>query len=103
MASKLTKMAFKKLIEEDIAWLEKQRRTLERDHIISIVKECPVFYYDVMSLLGDIYRESSMTTGLYERIEKMLEKYDSNGHPGIEDHKPNELDYPRGFDFPSKR
>lgn len=31
---KLTKQAYRDLIEEDIAWLERQPRSLERDHII---------------------------------------------------------------------
>lgn len=83
MASKLTKMAFRQLVNEDVAWLEKQPRSLEREHVIDIVKESPVFYYDVMELLGDIYREANLNHGLYERIEKMLGKYDSTGHPGV--------------------
>ena len=30
--------AYQKLIDEDIEWLMKQPRTLERDHIVSVLK-----------------------------------------------------------------
>ena len=30
--------AYQKLIDEDIEWLLKQPRTLERDHIVSVLK-----------------------------------------------------------------
>jgi hypothetical protein len=35
---KLTKAAYEQLIAEDLEWLLKQPRTLERDHIESIVR-----------------------------------------------------------------
>ena len=38
MSHKLSPDAYKKLIDEDLAWLAAQPRTLERDHIIEIVK-----------------------------------------------------------------
>ncbi len=34
----MTREAYDKMIREDLAWLEKQPRTLEREHIILIVK-----------------------------------------------------------------
>lgn len=46
MSSKLTRAAYRQLIGEDIAWLEAQPRTLERDHIIAIVRESERYYYD---------------------------------------------------------
>lgn len=45
MSSKMTKKAYEQIIAEDIAWLEKQPRTLERDHIIEIVKRSPGYEY----------------------------------------------------------
>jgi len=46
MSSKLTRSAFKELITQDIAWLEAQPRTLEREHVIQIVRESERYYYD---------------------------------------------------------
>lgn len=45
MVSKLTHDVYQKLIDENIAWLESMPRTLERDHIIGIVKDSVRFYY----------------------------------------------------------
>lgn len=38
MALQLNRESFRKLLLEDVAWLELQPRTLERDHIIDILK-----------------------------------------------------------------
>ncbi len=46
MSMKINKSSYITLIEEDIAWLEKMPRTLERDHIIAILKLSPVREYD---------------------------------------------------------
>jgi len=35
---RLNKASYEQLINEDIAWLEKIPRTLERDHIIAVLK-----------------------------------------------------------------
>lgn len=35
---RLNKSGYEQLINEDIAWLEKIPRTLERDHIIAVLK-----------------------------------------------------------------
>ena len=35
---RLNKFGYQQLIDEDIAWLEKIPRTLERDHIIAVLK-----------------------------------------------------------------
>lgn len=37
---------FEKLIEKDIKWLLKQTRTLERDHILSVLQANPQMCYD---------------------------------------------------------
>ena len=34
----INKKAYQKLIDEDIEWLLKQPRSLERDHIVSVLK-----------------------------------------------------------------
>ena len=46
MSMKMNKSSYITLIEEDIAWLEKMPRTLERDHIIAILKLSPTREYD---------------------------------------------------------
>jgi len=35
---RLNKLGYQQLIDEDIAWLETMPRTLERDHIIAVLK-----------------------------------------------------------------
>lgn len=42
----LTKDGFTKTVQEDIEWLKKQPRTLERDHILLILERVPCLYYD---------------------------------------------------------
>ena len=43
--SKLTRKAYWSLIKQDLAWLRKIPRTLERDHIEHIVKQSIVHEY----------------------------------------------------------
>ena len=38
MGMKVNREAYQKLIDEDIVWLLKQPRSLERDHIVSVLK-----------------------------------------------------------------
>ena len=38
MGMKVNREAYQKLIDEDIEWLMKQPRSLERDHIVSVLK-----------------------------------------------------------------
>lgn len=45
MSMKLNQSAFEQLIAEDIAWLEKQPRMLEQEHIIMCVREAVRYYY----------------------------------------------------------
>lgn len=42
---KLTRDSYEKLIAEDLAWLEKQPRTLEREHVKAIVTVSPAYEY----------------------------------------------------------
>lgn len=46
MSGKVTRAAFQQLIAENVAWLEAQPRTLEREHIIEIVRESERYYYE---------------------------------------------------------
>jgi hypothetical protein len=45
MSFKMNQSAYQKLIDEDLAWLMQQPRTLERDHIAMIVKKSVKMYY----------------------------------------------------------
>lgn len=46
MSVMLNRWAYQKLVDENIAWLEAQPRTLERDHVIMIVRASVGSYYD---------------------------------------------------------
>ena len=60
MSGKVTRLAFQQLIAEDIAWLEKQPRTLEREHIIMCVRESERYCYvdaqddEVLKLIDEV-------------------------------------------------
>lgn len=45
MSGKLTRHAYESLIREDLEWLMKQPRTLEREHIAAIVKASAAHEY----------------------------------------------------------
>ncbi len=45
MGTTMNKTAFEKLIQENLDWLERQPRSLEREHIKEIVKQSVQFYY----------------------------------------------------------
>lgn len=45
MSLTLNKSAYTKLIEEDIDWVLKQPRTLERDHVVAVLKESIESFY----------------------------------------------------------
>ena len=38
MGMKVNREAYQKLIDEDVVWILKQPRSLERDHIVSVLK-----------------------------------------------------------------
>lgn len=42
---RLTRWAYQQLIDEDIEWLLKQPRTLERDHIEQVLRDSPTRMY----------------------------------------------------------
>ena len=45
MSGTITRAAYQQLVDEDICWLERQPRTLERDHVIDIVRHSVEVYY----------------------------------------------------------
>ncbi len=45
MGTTMNSDAYKKIIEEDLEWLDKQPRTLEREHIRKIVEHSIILYY----------------------------------------------------------
>lgn len=45
MSSRLNREAFERLVAEDIAWAESHPRTLERDHVVDILRDAPRLYY----------------------------------------------------------
>jgi hypothetical protein len=57
---RLNKHGYEQLINEDIAWLEKIPRTLERDHIIAVLK-CSIEHeypsFTMKDLLPDLCEE----------------------------------------------
>lgn len=46
VSGKLTRKAYEKLIAEDLQWLLKQERSLERDHIMDVLMDSPGHLYD---------------------------------------------------------
>lgn len=71
MTMKVTRSAYEELIQEDIDWLMKQPRTLERDHIILIVKQSPEVEYDIADKIERLERELEIvTTTRDEAIEE---------------------------------
>ncbi len=45
MSSKLNKFAYEQLINEDIEWINTMPRTLEREHIIDVLKYSVKLFY----------------------------------------------------------
>jgi len=41
MGTKLNRRSYERLINEDIDWVKAQPRTLERDHVIEVLKASP--------------------------------------------------------------
>lgn len=55
MPTRLNKASYTKLIEENIAWLRKQPETLERAHIIQVLRASIEFEYE-RPTLGELSR-----------------------------------------------
>ena len=67
MSHKLTRAAYQQLIKENLAGLAAQPRTLERAHIIMIVKESERHHYDLPELLERIREEDLALDRAHER------------------------------------
>ncbi len=89
----MNKQAYESSIKENLAWLEKQEKTLERDHIISIVKNSVSLTYpkgDNMKPLSDEEFEKSkkwfnevqgniaIVPSIYSLIIELIATVDSN-------------------------
>lgn len=48
--TQLNRDGYQRLIDEDVAWLEGQPRTLERDHIVAVLKSSVDLYYPIVLL-----------------------------------------------------
>lgn len=94
MGGTLTRSAYEVLIKEDIEWLLKQPRSLERDHIITVLKASPKNEYEdkhAIERLRDALREITedarqrctqslpVRGGPLERAEEALETYGKGG------------------------
>lgn len=78
MSGKITRLAYQQLIAENIAWLEAQPRTLEREHIIGIVRESERYYY-VEAQDGAIKAaRAKALQPLDKREEDQLDAWDPN-------------------------
>jgi hypothetical protein len=53
MPTELNRQAFSDIVEEDIKWLEKQPRTLERCHIIDVLRKSVEWRYGTQSAPTD--------------------------------------------------
>lgn len=60
MTMPLNRSTYQQLIAEDLKWLEAQPRTLERDHIIAIVKASEKHEYDDQITIEKLQAEISL-------------------------------------------
>lgn len=76
MGTPLNKTAYEKLIEENLAWLLAQPRTLERDHIEQIVRHSTAMLYPAKEPVQQddqlVSREAdgSLSVSVYEDLFK---------------------------------
>jgi len=57
MPIRMNREAYEKLIAENLEWLEKQPRTLEREHVIQIVRQSPDREYGDTAKIADLEAE----------------------------------------------
>lgn len=63
MSGPLTRHGFEQLISGDLAWLTRQPRSLERDHIEALLREAVAKYYPARTaneLRAELSRETSI-------------------------------------------
>lgn len=73
MVMKLNRDAFRQLIAEDLDWLNGVTRTLERDHVIEIVKESEYWHYDLPDLLNEVIAQD-IGEALTKKLEALVLK-----------------------------
>ena len=69
MGTTMNKSAFEKVIQENLDWLEDQPRSLEREHIKEILKECVQFYYPEKEYLQQQNERLREAIPIYEHIK----------------------------------
>jgi hypothetical protein len=67
VSTKLNREAFRKLIAENIDWLMKQPRTLEREHIKLCLEEAEKFHYDLPAMLQRVVDDDAQTVDAGEQ------------------------------------
>lgn len=88
MTTALNRTAYHQLVDEDVAWLEKQPRTLERDHVIQIVKDSVRCYYGEATASVGVdapqcpvsYESGGPIPGMKARVQICCQK--GEGHDG---------------------
>ena len=76
MVHKLSSSAYQKLLEENLAWLLKQPRTLERQHIIEIIKESHYWHYEHLTLLQSLVKDyaNNITLPQLAKLQELIKK-----------------------------
>ncbi len=64
MAAMLNRNAYQKLIDEDVEWVQRQSRTMERDHVLHVLKGSVAQHYPpVIVLKGTLSEEDFKNQG----------------------------------------
>jgi hypothetical protein len=73
--SEINRDAYEKLVDKNLAWLESVPRTLERDHVIAIVRNSPDMYYGnkekIAALTAQLAAESKRAESMSEELQEL--------------------------------
>lgn len=78
MSCTIDKEAFQNLINGDLEWLMKQPRTLERDHIESLLKQAPMCLYEaykLKKLAMNMYQAAQYLSTDASSLHKAMEEF----------------------------